>query len=310
MFTNPFVVGRGYSRVDEIHPALGGRGNRQVGIIAGKDVPAVVITSTPSGRSHGYEDGRAGDFFTYYGEGQSGDMSMSGGNLAILNHAADGKPLLWFKQNEKGGQYYYLGEFVCAGYFLDHDSVNSKGDKRTAIVFRLRPVEGALSKSASNAPVEALDSTIEIGETEAKRLSAVRSKQQLFRARLLSRESRCRITGISDQRFLRASHIKPWSKCVKAAERLDPNNGLLLATHADHLFDQGWISFDDAGRLLVSDDLPKEVVDLFGGALYAGKDCGPFTEQQMAYLKHHREHEFEKAYRRGKPIVDQLVSDG
>lgn len=309
MFKHPFVIGHGYSRVNDIHPALGGGGNRQVGIISGKSLPAVVITSTPSGRSHGYEDGQVGDVFTYYGEGQSGHMVMTGGNLAVLRHASDGKPLLWFEQREKSGPYFYRGEFVCTGYFLDHEASDSKGNTRTAIVFKLRPLEGALSDTPT-VPVSTVDDAgMSISDTEAKRIASVRSKQHLFRARLLARESRCRITGISDQRFLRASHIKPWSKCESATERLDPDNGLLLAAHADQLFDQGWISFNDDGHLLVSADLPTEIANLFGGCLVAGRDCGPFSSKQRAYLQHHREHEFERAYRRGRAIVDVMARD-
>src|SRR3546814_3413344 len=50
-------------------------------------------------------------------------------------------------------------------------------------------------------------------------------------------------------RSLRASHIKPWSKCASGDERVDGNNGLLLSPTADHLFDRGWITFEDDGAL-------------------------------------------------------------
>jgi hypothetical protein len=36
------------------------------------------------------------------------------------------------------------------------------------------------------------------------------------------------------------------------AERLDGQNGLLLTPSIDHLFDRGFISFRNDGRLLVS----------------------------------------------------------
>jgi len=51
-----------------------------------------------------------------------------------------------------------------------------------------------------------------------------------------------------------ASHIKPW-RHAENDERLNRHNGLMLAPHADFLFDRGFISFSD-GRLLIS-----EVVD-------------------------------------------------
>lgn len=45
--------------------------------------------------------------------------------------------------------------------------------------------------------------------------------------------------------------------------RLDVFSSLLLAPHLDALFDGGWVSFDDAGELLVSSMLPHEALGLF-----------------------------------------------
>jgi transposase len=50
---------------------------------------------------------------------------------------------------------------------------------------------------------------------------------------------------------LRASHIRPWRDSDNEA-RLDGENGLLLTPTIDHLFDRGFISFEDDGRLLIS----------------------------------------------------------
>jgi putative restriction endonuclease len=63
------------------------------------------------------------------------------------------------------------------------------------------------------------------------------------------------VTGISDAALLRASHIKPWSRCDSDAERLDVHNGLLLAAHLDAAFDKGLISFADDGTMLISNRL-------------------------------------------------------
>jgi predicted restriction endonuclease len=54
--------------------------------------------------------------------------------------------------------------------------------------------------------------------------------------------------------MLRASHVKPW-KASNDHERLDPENGLLLAAHVDALFDRGLISFDPNGSMIVSDSI-------------------------------------------------------
>ena len=54
--------------------------------------------------------------------------------------------------------------------------------------------------------------------------------------------------------LLRASHIKPW-RAASGAERLDKFNGLLLTPNLDLAFDQGLISFDDHGQILLGEDL-------------------------------------------------------
>ncbi len=67
----------------------------------------------------------------------------------------------------------------------------------------------------------------------------------------------CAVTGCSARGILRASHIQPWAES-NDKERLDPENGLLLAAHLDALFDAYLISFKDDGRMLVSSDLRVE----------------------------------------------------
>ena len=47
---------------------------------------------------------------------------------------------------------------------------------------------------------------------------------------------------------LNARHIKPW-RDASDAERLDGANGLLLAPHIDHLFDEGCITFSSSQEL-------------------------------------------------------------
>ncbi|NOH15287.1 HNH endonuclease [Clostridium cochlearium] len=49
-----------------------------------------------------------------------------------------------------------------------------------------------------------------------------------------------RICGINDERFLIASYIKPWS-ISNDNEKLNDNNGILLCSNNDILFDKGYI---------------------------------------------------------------------
>lgn len=95
--------------------------------------------------------------------------------------------------------------------------------------------------------------------TEQERLVVQRVGQEVFRAGLMRYwEGRCAVTGLSEPELLRASHMKPWAKCETAQERLNVFNGLLLAVHLDAAFDRGFITFDDAGRVVLSPRLSAE----------------------------------------------------
>ena len=82
----------------------------------------------------------------------------------------------------------------------------------------------------------------DLDETTRRAVIEARRGQGRFRLSVEALEHRCRISGVSDTRLLRASHIKPWRSCSTTAERLDGNNGLLLCPNVDHLFDRGYIS--------------------------------------------------------------------
>lgn len=139
--------------------------------------------------------------------------------------------------------------------------------------------EDAESSVAASAPV-----VVEAQETERRQLVLSRRGQGLFRARVDALEAACRVTGVADRGHLRASHIKPW-RVATDAERLDGDNGLFLAPHIDHLFDRGYISFDDEGRVLVSPLLAPSVVRAWGIDTSAQR---PMREAQRAYLAYHR----------------------
>lgn len=102
--------------------------------------------------------------------------------------------------------------------------------------------------------VTAAPKQIEITETEKERVIKSRIGQSKFKKALLGIEKKCRLCGVSDERFLVASHIKPWSQS-NYQERLDVNNGLLLCPNHDTLFDKGYISFDDDGTIMISNGL-------------------------------------------------------
>lgn len=307
MIDLPYEVGALYNRRTQIHGVL--HGQEQGGISTPRDQPVVIAFTGEAGKAHGYADFWDDDrIFHYFGEGQSGDMKYAGGNRAIAEHQMDGKKLILFQAMGKQKPYRYWGEFVVLSSYLRPDTPATRGPNRTAIVFRLEPVDEA-AFFLGNMVQKPTDAALELGSTVALQLVEVRKKQSLFRRRLLCVEKQCRLTKVQDLRFLRASHIKPWAACSTGGERTDGNNGLLLSPQADLLFDRGWITFEDKGKLLVTSDLPNDVRNKIGLNLKEGRDCGAFSERQMAYLDYHRSQIFEQRYKKITDPIDDLLAD-
>ena len=124
------------------------------------------------------------------------------------------------------------------------------------------------------------------GDLEKIQLTKSRRGQGIFKANVRLIEDRCRITGVSNIKHLRASHIKPWASS-NDLEKIDGFNGLLLSPHVDHLFDRGFISFQESGQILTSKDLNLEVLDRW--AISADQNVGKFRREQHCYLEYHRD---------------------
>jgi len=142
---------------------------------------------------------------------------------------------------------------------------------------------------ADQKQLDAIVKSKSLPETEKMRLVQARIGQGVFRANVMLIEPECRVTGISDPRFLVASHIRPWAISDNEA-RLDGNNGLMLAPHIDRLFDRGFITFSDDGKLMVSSHLPDDVRERW--SLLSTVAERPFSKKQRAYLKDHRQDQF------------------
>jgi len=137
---------------------------------------------------------------------------------------------------------------------------------------------------------EILKSTT-IGETEKEQLVKSRRGQGSFRLNVQRFENWCRVSGVSDARFLIASHIKPW-RSSENDERVDGENGLLLSPNVDLIFDRGFISFKDDGQLLVSPVANGEALGRLGVRVNEEVNVGTFTQGQREYLAHHRREVF------------------
>ena len=100
-------------------------------------------------------------------------------------------------------------------------------------------------------------------------------------------ERRCRITSVDNPIHLVASHCKPWRDSTNE-ERLNGENGLLLTPSIDHLFDRGFIGFEDSGRLVISPVAHLPPLQRMGIDTLGVVTVGEFTEGQRRYLDFHR----------------------
>jgi predicted restriction endonuclease len=115
-----------------------------------------------------------------------------------------------------------------------------------------------------------------------------RRGQGLFRENVRSIEHACRITRVERMEHLIASHIQPWRDSSNT-QRLDGENGLLLTPTVDHLFDKGFISFENTGRLIVSPVADPLSLKRMGIDRDAAVNVGTFSQGQQRYLEFHRE---------------------
>jgi hypothetical protein len=106
----------------------------------------------------------------------------------------------------------------------------------------------------------------------------------LFKPRVMEIEQRCRITSVNNPVHLIARHFNAnrWRDC-KNDERPDGENGLLLTPSIDHLFDRGFIGFEDNGALIVSPVAHKPSLDRMGIDTKGIVNVGTFTSGQKGF---------------------------
>ena len=115
-----------------------------------------------------------------------------------------------------------------------------------------------------------------------------RRGQGRFRDNVNAIERACRITRVERREHLIASHIKPWRRSDNS-QRLDGENGLLLTPTVDHLFDQGFISFENDGRVIVSPVADPVSLQRMGVDPARKINVGSFSAGQRSFLEFHRE---------------------
>lgn len=139
--------------------------------------------------------------------------------------------------------------------------------------------------------VKVVEGNTQIDSTQRQAIIQARVGQGLFRERVAKIETHCRVTKVDRPNHLIASHCKPWREC-RDDERLDGENGLLLSPAIDHLFDRGFISFEDQGRLIISPSAHRLSLQRMGVPVDEPLNVGSFTQGQRNFLSYHRDNIF------------------
>ena len=274
-----------------IHDEYGG--NRQGGISPSAKVPYIFIFSGKSGAQYGYRDGWDNhNIFSYTGEGQEGDMQFIKGNLALKEHLNRGKRVFLF-EIEGGGLVKFSSEleFYDADYF---ETPDKNGSNRIGIRFFLKRIGVSIPVNPDQFTLLPLNQDphkiLELNlptVTERSGLVTSRVGQGAYRKRIIHRwEYKCAVTNFNKLDILIASHIVPWSKATDH-ERLDVNNGLLLSPTYDALFDKHLISFENNGKIILSNKIEFSAYQKIG---ITGKEkIEGLSEYNHHYLQKHQE---------------------
>jgi hypothetical protein len=290
MLQSPFIPNQLYKR-SQIHDEYGG--NRQGGISPSAKVPYIFIFSGKSGAQYGYKDGWDNhNIFSYTGEGQVGDMQFIRGNLALKDHLNIGKRVFLF-EIEGGGLVKFISEmeFFDADYF---ETPDINGSNRIGIKFFLKRVGVSIPVNPDQFTLLPLNQDphkiLELNlptVTERSGLVTSRVGQGAYRKRIIHRwEYKCAVTNFNKLDILIASHIVPWSKATDH-ERLDVNNGLLLSPTYDALFDKHLITFDNKGKIQLSDKIKNSAYQKIG--VTGREQISDLSMYNVQYLERHNQ---------------------
>ena len=290
MLQSPFIPNQLYKR-SLIHDEYGG--NRQGGSSPSAKVPYIFNFSGKSGAQYGYRDGWDNyNIFSYTGEGQAGDMQFIRGNLALKEHLNIGKRVFLF-EIEGGGLVKFISEmeFYDADYF---ETPDINGTNRIGIKFFLKRIGVSIPVNPdqftllplNQDPHKILEFNLPT-VTERSGLVTSRVGQGAYRKRIIHRwEYKCAVTNFNKLDILIASHIVPWSKATDH-ERLDVNNGLLLSPTYDALFDKHLITFDNKGKIQLSDKIENSAYQKIG---VTGKEqITDLSMYNIQYLDRHNQ---------------------
>lgn len=231
---SPLIIGKTYSRHElavlwgfkDFHPL-------SRGVVTPKNMPFIILFVTK-------EKTQFQDFLEENRLHWEGEKSHSS-DRRIIHSGHQGDEIHLFYREQHSSHFSYYGRIVLVEYEI-------RKSEPSRFIFRVP----ALSVVDPLKDIEnAHDELVELEKTTCETLIQSRLGQGQFRQDVLNLWGGCAVTGIRDVRVLKASHVKPW-RVANDQERLDAHNGLALIPNLDLLFDAGWISFEDSGKIQIS----------------------------------------------------------
>ncbi|MEJ2882275.1 HNH endonuclease [Pedobacter sp. GR22-6] len=264
------VVGKQYDR-PELAIMWGYKGHQALsrGVVTPvkSNVVMLFVTKKKQASLPQYSDYIIDDFLYWDSE------SKGGNNLRIINAKSNGDEVYLFYRAKHHQPFIFKGrvEFIEV---LDH--VNLPHQFLFKVLGEIKATEELIFE-----PIFPENKN----KTQSRSLALSRVGQGKFRTALFKLWDGCAVSHIDIPELLKASHIKPW-KDSNDSEKLDPYNGLLLSPIFDTLFDKGFISFDDDGKILLS----SAVMSLCEKLNISGAEkLTKVYSSSRAFLRFHRE---------------------
>ena len=171
------------------------------------------------------------------------------------------------------------GDYIFSLYDADMLSSLLKRAAELYVSFPDNPLEEYKKKLADF-------SDAEIEKTEAERIVKERVGQDIYRNALIKYwQGACAVTGCTVNEALKASHAKPWKDCTSDAERLNVYNGFLLSANLDALFDKGYVSFTEEGKIMISASISSEDLQRLG--IYSDMKLRWIEKEHLEFLDYH-----------------------
>ncbi len=210
-------------------------------------------------------------------------------DIRIANASKNGDEIHLFYREMHHARFTYHGRIILVS-FISHDATPS--EFAFEVISKSVPSIGQGPSSTKEDGADYVIATPSTLNSIDKRILAKTRgiAQTFFRSNLLKLwDGACSVTGVSDPRVLRASHIKPW-KDSSNEEKLDRNNGLLLIPDLDVLFDEGLITFQPDGAMRQSPSF--SLTDQRKMRIDRAFRLRHVTEEMQPYLEYHREQRF------------------